>query len=240
MAITRGRVLELNWQSEIVCVFLGASMNNTALLMLQFHPSDSGFVLEHKRALVKLLATALTSRRAVAVRHGDSDSLITGVDFELPNISPVGPAIHEDFYGVTGAGIPDTADIVFETGALIVTVTPDVRRPYWVFIEQLPASIPAGPALVSLRAPGWQSDAVPITVRSGPRLTVRTLYPGRPATVPYTFVFAASPAIEAAGGGVSADRHREPAAHGVARGQHAVRGHLRLDPGGHRRQCAPP
>ena len=113
MAITRGRVLELNWQSEIVCVFLGVSMNNTALLMLQFHPSDSVFVLEHKRALVKLLATALTSRRAVAVQHGDSDSLITGVDFELPNISPVGPAIHEDFYGVTGAGIPDTADIVF-------------------------------------------------------------------------------------------------------------------------------
>jgi len=59
---------------------------------------------------------------------------------------------------------------------------------------------------VFLRAPGWRSDRVPVTVRSGSPLTARTLYPGRPKTEPYTFVFAATPAIQSPGNGpVSAD-----------------------------------
>ena len=160
----------------------------------------------HKRALSKLLTIAFCSRRTVDVFHDDNDAEIVGLDFTPPNISPVGPAIHNDFYCITGSNIPDTAEVVFEKPPLSVAITPDLHRPYWVLIEQLSAAVPAGVCEVFLRAQGWQSDRVPVTVRSGSPLTARTLYPGRPKTEPYTFVFAATPAIQSPDGGpVSAD-----------------------------------
>jgi hypothetical protein len=189
----------MNWQAEILCVFVGTATSASELLTLQFHPADSASVTEHKRLLVKLLATALLHRREVRVHHGDSDPVVLGVEFLLSNISPVGPAIHNDFYAVTGNNIPSDAVVVFDSPVFSVAVTPDLHRSYWLFIEQLPSAIPEGPCLVFLRAAGWQSDSVPITVTSGQPATVRTLYSGRPATTPYTFVFAASPAIEGVG-----------------------------------------
>jgi hypothetical protein len=195
----------MNWQSEALCVFVDSTAG-TEILTLQFLSYDTPANTEYKRALSKLLTIALCSRRTVDVFHEDNDARIVGLDFTPPNISPVGPAIHNDFYCITGSNIPDTAEVVFETPALSVVITPDLRRPYWVLIEQLSPTVPAGVCEVFLRAPGWQSDRVPVTVRSGSPLTVRTLYPGRPKTEPYTFVFAATPAIQSPGGGpVSAD-----------------------------------
>jgi len=195
----------MNWQSEALCVFLDSTAG-TEILTLQFLSYDTPANTEYKRALSKLLTIAFCSRRTVDVFHDDNDARIVGLDFTPPNISPVGPAIHNDFYCITGSNIPDTVEVVFETPPLSVAITPDLRRPYWVLIEQLSATVPAGVCEVFLRAPGWQSDRVPVTVRSGSPLTARTLYPGRPKTEPYTFVFAATPAIQSPGGGpVSAD-----------------------------------
>jgi hypothetical protein len=205
MAETRGRVTQINWQSEIVCVFVTSAVNQSELLTIQFLSNDLPFTTDHKRMLVQLLTAALVSRREVRVFHGDQDPIATGIDFLPPNISPVGPATHNDFYSITGSGLPANAEIVFESGALSIAVTPDLRRPYWLLVEQLPVAIPTGPCTVFLRAPGWQSDRVPITVFDGPLQTVRVLYSGRPSTTPYTFAFAATPASEAAGGAVSAD-----------------------------------
>jgi hypothetical protein len=206
MATTSGRVIQMNWQSEILCIFVGPSSGNTELLTLQFLSSDTLADIEYKRGIIKLLTIALCSRRTVAVSHGDNDARINGLDFTPPNISPVGPAIYNDFYCITGSNIPDTAEVVFETPALSVAITPDLRRPYWVLIEQLSAMVPPDECDVFLRAPGWQSDRIPVTVNTGPPLTVRTLYSDPPKAEPYTFVFAATPAIQAPGGGtISAD-----------------------------------
>ena len=205
MAETRGRVTQINWLSEIVCAFVTTAPNRSELLTLQFSSSDPPFTIEHKRSMIQLLTAALVSRREIRAFHGDQDPVITGIDFPPPNISPIGPAIHNDFYSITGSAIPDNAEIVFESGALSIAVTPDLRRPHWLLVEQLPAAIPAGPCTVFLRAGAWQSDRVPVTVFSGPLQTVRVLYPGRPSTTPYTFVFAASPASETSGGAVNAD-----------------------------------
>lgn len=199
MAESRGRVTQINWQSEIVCLFLTTSPTSSELFTLQFLSSDPPFLTEYKRSLVQLLTAAKMSGREIRVFHNGQDPIIQGVDFLPTNISPVGPAIHSDFYGITGSGIPANAEAVFESGALSIAVTPDLHRSYWVLIEQLPSSIPAGPCTVFLRAPGWQSDRVPITVYGGPLQTVRVLYSGRPSSTPYTLVFAATPGVEVGG-----------------------------------------
>jgi hypothetical protein len=221
MATTTGRVTRMIWQSQFVCLFVETAPSNQSLFVLQFHAGDSAFVTEHKRQLAKLLAVALTSRRRVGVQHETGQAVVRGIDFLLPDISPVGPAVQGDFYSITGNGIPNTAQVVFETGVSTVTVTPDLRRPHWVLIERLPAAVPAGPCTVRLTAPGWQSDRVPITVFTGAAEARRTLYPGRPsASPPYTFVFAATPGLEAeSGGGVATDPVRNDRAtyHDVVR-----------------------
>jgi hypothetical protein len=196
MATARGRVFRLNWQSDIVCAMVGATASNTELLTVQFLSSDSRAEIEYKRGVVKLLTIALCSRRSVSVFHSDNDSRITGMAFDTPNISPVGPPIHNDFYAITGSNFPDNLEVVFQTPALSIALTPDFQRPFWVLLEQLSPMIPAGPCEVFLRAPGWESDRMPVIVSNRAPLTVRTLYPGRPTMEPYTFIFAANPAIE--------------------------------------------
>jgi hypothetical protein len=200
MAITQGRIVRLNWLAEIVCVFVGTATSSAELFTLQFHPADSASVTEHKRLLSKLLATAFLQRREVNIYHSDTDPIVHGIDFIGPNISPVGQPIHDDFYAITGAGIPQNANVVFRNDIVTVTVTPGFRRPHGVLIEQLPAGVPLGPCEVFLQAPGFESDHVPVTVMSGPPMTNRTLFSGRMTPEPYTFVFAASPAIETPGG----------------------------------------
>lgn len=205
MPTLRGRIVGLTWQSEMVCVYIGSSMNDAQLLQIQFTASDSGIDTEYKRLLAKQLTTALTSRRTVDVEY--EGSLVGGIDFVLPNISPVGPAIPGDLYSVTGSNIPANAELVFESTTATVSVPADFRRPHWVLVEQVPAAVPAGPAAVYLRAAGWESDHVPIQILGGAPELVRTLYSGRPAHEPYTFVFAATPAVEGEGdpGAITAD-----------------------------------
>jgi hypothetical protein len=198
VAQSQGFVTGINWLAGILCVFVGTPTAEE-LLTIQFRAADDAAATERKRGLAKALTTAFVSRRLVSVTHGDSDPAVLGVAFPRPNISPVGPAIHGDFYAVTGSGIPADAEIVFERGFISVILTPDLRRPHWLLVDRLPAIIPAGIARLFLRGAGWQSDTVPVRVMSGPPEIARTLYPGRPATSPYTFLFAASPAAEASG-----------------------------------------
>jgi hypothetical protein len=204
MAITRGRVVDMTWQSEAVCVYVGTSATSAELFTVEFRPSDPPFVIEHKRLMVKLLTTALTSRRDVEITHATQDPIVDGVGFPMANISPVGPAIHNDFYSIAVAGIPDGVDPLvafFSTDLTRHGVSVNLRFAEWVLIDKLEPSLATGPCFVSLWGPtpgnylGWESDRVPVTVSDGPPLTVRTLYSGRPTTEPYTFVFAAPPAI---------------------------------------------
>jgi hypothetical protein len=207
MATTAGRVSRAYLQSEMVCVYVEYAPRMEALFIVQFLQSDSAFALEQKRHLAKLVMSGLNTRRPVRIHHDASNSLVLGVELLLQDISPIGPAVHGDFYSVSAGNIPTNANVVFETPATTVTIVPDLRRPEWVLIERLPASIPEGAATVHLAAPGWESERVPVQVSAGTPEVRRTLFPGRPnAQPPYTFVFAATPGLEAeTGGGVSAD-----------------------------------
>lgn len=198
MAESQGFVNRITWQAEALCVMLGTP-TAAELLTLEFRASDGAAATAEKRVLAAMLTTALVSRREVRIGRAEGDARITGVGFSWLNISPVGPAIHGDLYAVTGSEIPADAEIVFESGAVSVALTPDLRRPHWLVVEQLPAAIPAGLVRLFLRGAGWRSDSVPVRVATGPPAKARTLYSGRPAAEPYTFVFAASPAAESAG-----------------------------------------
>jgi hypothetical protein len=208
MPTTAGRVSHVYLQSEMVCVYVEYAPGMEALFIVQFLSSDSNFKLEQKRTLVKMVITGFHSRRPISITHNSNDSIILAVELMLLNISPVGPPVHSDFYSITASLIPNDADVVFETAALTITITPDMRRPRWVLIEQLPSAVPIGPATVQLRSPGgWESERVPVMVSSGAPEVRRTLFTGRPsATPPYTFVFAATPALQReTGGGVDTD-----------------------------------
>ncbi len=112
-----------------MCLFVETAPSNQSLFMLQFLAGDSAFVTDHKRQLAKLLTGALASRRRVNVQHEAGQAVVRGIDFLPPNISPVRPAVQGDCYSITGSGIPNAAQVVFETGVSTVTVTPDLRRP---------------------------------------------------------------------------------------------------------------
>ena len=196
MAITLGHVVEMIWESEAVCVYVGTSMTSSELLTLEFTSGDDPFTIAHKRMLANLLATGFTSGREVQVGHDDQDARIDTVSFPGAVISPVGPAIHGDFYSITGTDFADPVILIFEKGPIEVAVLPEVRRRHWLMVERLPANVPTGRCLVSVWAPeiSRRSARVPVDVSAGAPLTVRTLYPGRPAPDPYTIVMAATPA----------------------------------------------
>ena len=196
MAITQGHVFRMIWDSQAICVYIGTSMTSSELLTLEFLGSDDPFTIAHKRMLANLLATAFTSGRDVQVGHDDQDARIDTVSFPAADISPVGPAIHGDFYSITGSGFADFVIVIFEKGPIEVPAFAAVRRPHWVMVESLPPNVPTGRCLVSVWAPttNRRSARIPVDVSAGPPLTVRTLYPGRPAPDPYTIVMAATPA----------------------------------------------
>lgn len=124
----------------------------------------------------------------------------------MPNISPLGDAIHGDFYSISGTRIPANVQIEFATSSGVVSVTPSIVRPHLVFVAQLPNTIPLGRNTVRLRSPSWNSDTVSVKVFAGQPKLIRVIYPGRPVTRPYTIAFIANPAVEAATGGTfSAD-----------------------------------
>ena len=203
MATTTGRVLKVIWQSNFVCVWIGSSITSAAVLNLGFGSADSDFVLERKQQLVAALAAALDSGVSVAATHGNSDSEVIAVELQPANIGVVGPAIHADFFSVTGTGFPGDAVVVFQSGSLQVLVTPEVRRPHWLLVGELPAAVPNGRCLVWVEGAGYNSGSAVINVVSDAHLRRRVLYSGRPATGAYTIAFAATPARSSSGTAVA-------------------------------------
>ena len=104
---------------------------------------------------------------AVACLHGDNDSIVTQVSFEPLEFTLIGPAVKADFFAVAGSNLPGNTEIVFRIGPIQVAVTPDLRRPHWLLIGQLPSVVPAGRCSVFLRAGAWQSSSIPVTVSDG-------------------------------------------------------------------------
>ncbi len=203
MASTTGYVQKLNWAGSIasLCAYIGPTSDSTEIFLIQIKSADAPDVRGFKRSMIHALTKAQSAGYPVTVSHPDNSAEITQVTFGQFNISPIGMAIHNDFYAISGTNIPDDVEIIFETNSLVVTVTPDLVRPHWVFLAEFPASISTGRVMVRLEAPGWSSDAVPIDVSNGPRNRVRMLYSGAPKTSPYTIAFVANPAIESEAGG---------------------------------------
>ncbi|MFF8958000.1 hypothetical protein [Streptomyces sp. NPDC014894] len=207
MASSQGRVLKTSAQPAqsgpggAVCFWIGASLSDAAVCSVGILADDDPAELGFKRAALKTLAAAQTADYQVIVEHPDDSGTVTRVTLLSYDLSPVGPAVHRDFFSVCGGGIPQNAEFVFESAAVEVTVTPQLVRPHWAFLSELPTSVPTGRNTVRLQAPGYRTQAVPIEVSAGPRTSVRTLYPGAPKTSPYTIAFVANPAIEAQNGG---------------------------------------
>jgi len=208
MAATTGLIQRLTWSEDVssACVFIGPSPDSAEIFLIQLRSSDSEWVRGYKKSMIHLLTKAQAAGYEVSVEHPEDNAELTSVTFGEFDICPIGRAVHNDFYSVSGAGIPEDAELVFESDSVMVTVTPDLVRSHWVFVAELPSAIPVGRNMVRLQAPGWSSDAVPVDVSAGPPATVRMLYSGASKSKPYTIAFVANPAIEAeAGGSFSAD-----------------------------------
>jgi hypothetical protein len=206
VANTAGLVQQITWVDPIVCVGVGPSIPLATWLFIRFSAADTDGQLAFKKAAVDVLVRAQAAGYPVDVAHAAGGAEIDGIRFGEFDISPVGLAVHDDFYAVTGSAIPPGAELVFETAAVTVTVTPDLVRPHWVFVAQLPSAVPVGRNLVRLEAVGgWHSDSVPIDVVSGPAAVVRVLYSGAPKPDPYAIGFAANPGIVTEAGAYVAD-----------------------------------
>lgn len=205
MALTTGLVQHLTWAGSILCAWVGPLPTSAELLFLVFESSDTDADLAFKRNVAKLLARAALTGYPVNVRHADQSALIDSVSVGEFNISPVGYAVHDDLYSVTGAGIPTDAEVVFDSATTTVTVTPDLVRPHWVLVATLPAAVPVGQNRVRLQGTGLVSDWVPVEVSAAPPVPVRVLYTGQPKDRPYNIVLIANPAIRTEAGAIIAD-----------------------------------
>jgi hypothetical protein len=205
MALTTGLVQKITWVMPTVCVRVGASPSSVELFYVVFGPSDTEVDLGFKRNVVNLFVKAKMSGYPVTVEHPNDSATIQSVRFGKFNICPVGHAVHNDFYSVTGSGIPGDVQLVFDSMTTTVTVTPDLVRPHWVLITQLPASIPVGRNMVRLQSASWTSDSVPVEVSARPFVPVRVLYSGQPKNRPYNILFVANPGIQTEAGAFIAD-----------------------------------
>src|SRR5690242_8186640 len=167
MAVTTGPVLSLTWVAGAVCAQIGR-LGAAEVLIILFGSGDSTAVLGFKRSMVNLLVRAKEAGYSVLINHGDSDAIIRSVRCSGFNICP-SRAVLNDFFTVSGAALADDTVVIFDNPSATITVTPDVVRPDWVLVSQLPASIPAVRQTVQLRSPstGWSSDVVPIDVKFG-------------------------------------------------------------------------
>jgi hypothetical protein len=205
MAKTIGKVLSLVWSGALVCARIGQP-GAAEQVFLAFDRTDSAATLEAKRRMVKLMLSAKNAGHPVSVDHADADAVIVGVTYAAFDICP-SRAILNDFFTVSGTDLPDDTVLIFDGPATLIKVTPDLVRPDWVLVAQLPPSIPAGRQTVQLRSDsiGWWSDAVPIDVSSGAPEFVRRLYTGAPKDASYTIAFIACPAIRGSAGALRAD-----------------------------------
>lgn len=207
MAVAVGLVQRITWIPPIAtaCFFVGPSMQAAEIFYILIDSSDSEAEIAFKCSMITLLVKAQTAGYPVEVVHPNNSAEASSVAAGEFNISPIGQAIHNDFYSVSGSGIPADAVLVFESPGSIVTVTPDLVRPHWVFVSELPPAVATGRNLVRLSSATFTSNNVPVEVSSGPRLIKRVLFGGQPKTKPYTIVFVANPGIQTEAGGLIAD-----------------------------------
>jgi hypothetical protein len=195
----------MTWMTNAVCVQVGTS-GAAEMLIVPLYDTDPPERLNAKKAMARSLASAMGAGYRVIATHGDTDALITAVEFPGFDICP-SRAVNNDFFTVSGSNLPDDVVVEFDGPAFIVSVTPDVRRPDWVLIAQLSPVIPAVRQEVRLRSPstGWSSQAVPIDVSADPPEFVRRLYTGAPKDRSYTITFVANPVIRRNAGNLISD-----------------------------------
>jgi hypothetical protein len=203
--LTSGPIQKIAFAPTVVCTWIGPSPSNAGLFYVAYRDADSDLVLGGKRNVVNLLAKAKAAGLPVQVEHGTSEAEITSVKLPGANISPVGLAVRDDAYSVTGANFPADVKVFFESQTAMIQVTPNLVRPHWVLISRLPTAIPTGRNMLHLEGTGLVSDTVPVEVSAGPAQPVRVLYTGQPKDRPYTIAFVANPAILTEGGMSVAD-----------------------------------
>jgi len=201
MEQTSGIVQRLNLAANAVCVWIGPDPSNVEIFVLEFRPGDGAHALDSKKSLVNLLVKARGAGYEIGISHAPNESMINSISLSGFDISPVGFAIRNDFYSITGSGIPQDAEFVFENDTTVVSIAPDMVRPHWAFLSELPAAVPLRRVNVSLQGSGYASDAVPIDVFARPPERVRVLYPGAPKGDAYTLAFVANPMLEVEEGG---------------------------------------
>ena len=207
MAVTTGLVQQIIWTPSIgaACFYVGPSMASAEIFYIVVNSSASEAEIATNLNLLSLVVKAKGAGYPITVSHPDNSGQATGVSAGEFDISPIGQAIHNDFYSVSGSGIPADAVLQFETAASIVTVTPDLVRPHCVFVAELPPVIATGRNILRLSAAGWTSNSIPVDVSSGPRLVKRVLFSGQPKPDPYTILFVANPGIQTEPGALAAD-----------------------------------
>ncbi len=212
MATSTGTVQLISWIGDTVVATIAAPPLADRAVFIAFRSVDREPTLHCKAVMANLLVSAFISGYPIEARY-NSNWEIEQVTVGAFDISPVGPAIHGDFYSIGGVDIPPDVEIVFDSDTMTVAVDPDMVRPHCVFLTALPSEIPLGRNVVSLRSANWTSNPVPIDVNAGPPQTARTLYSGWPKHRPYTIALAANPGIETIEGDfvidpVMADRAR--------------------------------
>ena len=98
MANTAGLVQQITWVDPVVCVGVGPSIPLATWLFIRFSAADTDGQLAFKKAAVDVLVSrppAISRCRAAA---GGAE--IDGISFGEFDISPVGLAVHDDFYAV--------------------------------------------------------------------------------------------------------------------------------------------
>lgn len=227
MVQTTGDVaqVQLLEQNRAACVRIenadGSGGSETFLVNLL--DDDPETLVRFKKSMIAMLYKAMIAGHPVEVEHGESDSTITEVSFVSYDISPVGRAIRDDFYSVTGSNIPTdgTVEFVFESATGVVVEMPaDMVRPHWAFLSQLPPDVRLGRNWVSLQGDDYTSDQVPIDVTDEPPQRNRTLYSGAPKSSPYTVALIANPILQLANGaGFIADpiSYDRPGFHDIVR-----------------------
>lgn len=201
MEQTSGLVQRLNLADNGVCAWIGPQPNDTEVFLVAFDDNDEPHALDCKKSMVGMLVKAKGAGYEVQAHHESDQSVIEAITLPGYDISPVGHAIRKDFYSVTGSGFPDDVEITFESEWISVTVVPDLVRPHWIFLAELPGSVALGRCHVRLKGQNFNSDAVPIDVYPGPRKHVRVLYPGAPKGDAFTVALVANPILEVEEGG---------------------------------------
>jgi hypothetical protein len=194
--VTTGQVHQITWSDSArnACHRVGSTPDDTEALFLIFGGSPSE--LASQRSILNLLSVAQREGLRISVFHDDTSGEITGVETEIADISPTGPAIRGDLFAVSGSGFPGDARVVFDSATVHVQLTPAMVRPHLVVVESLPPGVPLGPNTVQvIGSGGFASSVVPVTVHDGSPLTRRVLHSGPPLdATPYTIAFAAAPA----------------------------------------------